>query len=173
MCDLSECHHKRPERIETDRTWKILKYEYDSCFLSCKPLLRSTLNCSHQLAVHSLSQSALHINIMMIIITQRSEWNNSNNQTEATIIFTYFFEMIFLMQLDPQHFVESQPLRQGVNSFYMMRLRTVLLHFDHRGVLISHETQADHPVWHQELSLKHQIFLKLGLNKLISSLITY
>lgn len=81
--------------------------------------------------------------------------------------------MIFLMQLGPQHFVESQPLRQGADSFYMMRLSTVLSHFDHHGVLISHETQADHPALHQELSLKHQIFLQLRLNKVISSLIEY
>lgn len=56
MCEGSECHHRSPERTDTDRTWKILKPEKDSCLLSCRPLLSSTLNCTHQLVFHWLSE---------------------------------------------------------------------------------------------------------------------
>lgn len=38
----------RPQRTETDSTWKILRPLKDSCLLSFKLLVSNTLNCSHQ-----------------------------------------------------------------------------------------------------------------------------
>lgn len=76
--DMSDFHHNRPARIETDSTWNIRNPEYDSCFRSCKPLLSSTMNCSHQVVVHWHSPSAKRS-----YITQRN--NIRRNEISATV----------------------------------------------------------------------------------------
>lgn len=82
------CHQRRPPRKATLRTWKIRSLLKDSCLRSLRPRLRSTLNCSHQLVLHSSAlflvevpisrmyprvvESMLHISVFSAVAMWRS-----------------------------------------------------------------------------------------------------